>query len=246
MARKFDRRLDVEPINQCRQSADVTLARTCYPHEAQKGGKEMRSSFLFTKYIYCCQAIEKIHRVCAAAMSGPSHPRSPVSPDTGRHISFNETSKEKPVPSGRRTLTHVDFIRASEHEILQRYLSHFEQHLPSFVLENLEPADEPAGIGRVRLNSTRIHHKDDIELHHIRRIQIAFESLEHDTASCKDEGLNLIIDAFHVFIEHSLQGHGRHPSIIQCRTERSPHRSEVSRSFGLGLPCIPSIGRSPV
>jgi hypothetical protein len=144
---------------------------------------------------------------------------------TNRHINFNDKYDENE-EQRRNTLTHIDFIHATKNEILNRYLTYFENFLSLFINKKLENSNQKIDIDKFQLNNLRIHHKDDIELHQLRRIQIAFESIEHDEKSYLNEDIILIIDAFHIYIENLLK---KNVFITHCKTEQQLNKHEVSK-----------------
>ncbi|CAF0890575.1 unnamed protein product [Rotaria sordida] len=144
------------------------------------------------------------------------------STETNRHISFNDKYDDKQEEK-RTTLTHIDFIHASENEILHRYLSYFEQCLPLFINKNLENFNNKIDIEKFQLSNTRIHHKDDIELYHLKRIQITFENIEKNEKLPLDKDIIIIIDAFHIYIENLIR---KNVFINQCKTEQKLNENE--------------------
>ena len=142
--------------------------------------------------------------------------------ETNRHISFSEQYDEKQ-NNKRITLTHVDFIHASENEILRRYLSYFEKYLPLFINKKLDNNNQ-FDIETFQLSNSRIHHKDDIELYYLKRIQIAFENIEYDEKFIIEKDILLIIDAFHIYIENLLKKNG---FIVECKIEQQNNVSNV-------------------
>ncbi|CAF3403154.1 unnamed protein product [Rotaria sp. Silwood1] len=142
--------------------------------------------------------------------------------ETNRHISFNDKYDEKQ-EERRSTLIHIDFIHASENEILHRYLSYFEKCLPLFINKNLENFNNEIDMEKFQLSNTRIHHKDDIELYHLKRIQIAFENIEKDEEPPLDKDIIIIIDAFHIYMENLLK---KNVFINQCKIEQQSNENE--------------------
>ena len=63
--------------------------------------------------------------------------KNSINNKTNRHISFNDKSNENE-DEQRNTLTHIDFIHATNNEILNRYLLYFEKFLPLFINNNIE------------------------------------------------------------------------------------------------------------
>jgi hypothetical protein len=112
--------------------------------------------------------------------------KNSINKKTNRHISFNDKSN-KNEEERRNTLTHIDFIHATNNEILNRYLLYFENCLPLFINNKIENSNQEINIEKFQLNNLRIHHKDDIELYQLRQIQIAFESIEQDEKSYSNQ-----------------------------------------------------------
>ncbi|CAF4724692.1 unnamed protein product, partial [Rotaria sp. Silwood2] len=89
---------------------------------------------------------------------------------------------------------------------------------------NLENFNNEIDIEKFQLSNKRIHHKDDIELYHLKRIQIAFENIENDNEKFPlDKDIIIIIDAFHIYIENLLK---KNVFINQCKTEQQLNKNE--------------------
>lgn len=159
---------------------------------------------------------------CQSASFGSKHDLI-FSPETNRHIKFTENYDEKQ-KGKRQTLTHLDYISASDNEILYRYLAYFEEHLPKYINENFT---NEVYIENYRLSTSRIHHKDDIELYHLKRIQMLFESIEKIEKFPLDIDILIIIDAFHIYVETLLQ---RQYFINECNTEQQINKNEVNKT----------------
>ncbi|CAF3289120.1 unnamed protein product [Rotaria socialis] len=152
--------------------------------------------------------------------SSVSKRSSIVSTETNRHIKFNDDYDEK--QGKRQTLTHIDFIHASENEILQRYLFYFDQYLPKYINEYFT---NEIDIENYQLSNSRMHHKDDVELYHLKRIQMIFESIETAEKFPSDRDIIISIDAFHIYIENLLK---KQFFINDCKTEQQSNKNEFS------------------
>ena len=136
-----------------------------------------------------------------------------------RHIRFSEKFDDG---RKRASLGHVDLVHAAPNAILSRYLSCFERRLPAFIDHKLKHAD-------IQISSQiRIHHKDDVELHRLRRIQIALEGVDYDSSVARNEELLLIIDAFQIYIENFLKHNGKTSFILRCSIQQRKDHSEAS------------------
>ena len=154
--------------------------------------------------------------------SRPKH--DTLSPAGTRHISFNEKYENE---KKRSILGHASFVHASPDIILSRYLSCFERRLPAFIDHKIQRVD-------IRTSSQiRIHHKDDVELHRLRRVQIELEGVDYDPSMIRNEELLLIIDAFQIYIETFLKRNGRTSFILRCTTEQHNDHSEASMEVHL-------------
>lgn len=149
--------------------------------------------------------------------SRPKH--DTLSPGGTRHISFNEKYEND---EKRSILGHAHFMHASSDIVLSRYLSCFERRLPAFIDHRIQRVDIQTS------SQIRIHHKDDVELHRLRRVQFELEGVDYDPSMIQNEDLLLIIDAFQTYIETFLKHNGKTSFILRCTTEQHKDHSETS------------------
>lgn len=126
---------------------------------------------------------------------------------TDRHIRFDEKSKKNETNFQSQSQTS----RASTDEIFHRYLSCFDERLLKYINEQFRSADRETW----KTSEIRIHHKDDLELRHVRRVRMFFENFHFQREKIVREDFSTIIDAFDVFLEHNFRSN----FVRQCQIE---------------------------